>query len=730
MSAFDQHASPRARKITIVAPWFFGGGAQAALVGILRRLSATGADTTLIVLFSGSTGVDALRPEVNRVVELNCAKSIAGVFSASRAIEPHLADADAVYSLMRGSHVVLGMRPTKLLPGDRTFVASFHQLPSADSAGIGGKLEDFFVRRAARRAQRITAPSRRALKQLADGGYADQDRLVYEPNTLALVDSPLVAPRTGELASVRLLFAGRLTSQKGLDRLPGLLKDVDRPVELRIAGTGPEEQRIREAIAEISDRHSVTLLGEIDDVTPHIDWCDALFMPSRTELNPVFLWEGRQRGRGAITSDIPAFEDLSQDGGIVLVPGNASLAPVIRAFAQDSVQRRTWFENLPDLARPLADLTHPSPIVSALTREVDGRIDVAAATERQVLVLHGYSAENAGDGLLVRETMDIIREALGQISVTLIASRPETFSDLDVLALPANPTKRGWDSRTLHTLKTIDDFDAVIAVGGGYLRAGTIIEAMKTALVHAPQLLAASRAGVPTLYLPQSVGPARFGTRRWLRSHLAKIDRVMVRDERSLAEFAGPTLQRVPDLATAAVAEGRLPDSEIEPIPVLSIRAVHGRVNADIYRLASLLGSYDGYVQSTTGGNDDRPAASTLSPVRTLERGELMVGGKTVRVVVAVRLHAALMALAAGHYVIHLSYERKGFGAFSDLGIDPWVHNVNRFDPARVSQQVQVLLSDPDARAEYDSRIAAAAKQIHAARADIITYVREMAAHA
>lgn len=342
----------------------------------------------------------------------------------------------------------------------------------------------------------------------------------------------------------------------------------------------------------------------------------------------------------------------------------------------------------------------------------------------RVLVLHGYSAENAGDGLLVRETLELIRDAYGDADVTLLASRPETFADLGVRALPTVPTKRGWDRAMRAELKAIDGYDIVVAVGGGYLRAGTPLETLKTALVHGPQLRAAARTAAPTVYLPQSIGPARFGTRRWLQRTLRRLDLVMVRDDRTVAEVGGPTVVRTPDLATAAVVGGRQPGADVDPTPVLSIRAVHGKINPDIYELATRIGPYDGYIQSTTGGNDDRPAAATLSPRRTVERAELMTPGGTPRVVVAVRLHAALMALAAGHYVVHLAYERKGFGAFGDLGIDPWVHTVNSFDVDTVAAQTRALLTDPEVRADYDARIAAAAERIAAARETIVTELR------
>lgn len=347
-------------------------------------------------------------------------------------------------------------------------------------------------------------------------------------------------------------------------------------------------------------------------------------------------------------------------------------------------------------------------------------------TREGVLILHAYSAENAGDGLLVKETIQLVRDALGAVPITLVASRPETFNDLGVRVLSGRPGLRGPDRSTRDALRDIDRYSLAIAVGGGYLRAGTPIEALKTALVHGPQLRAAARASIPTLYLPQSVGPARFGTRAWLDSQLAQMTHVMVRDDRSAQEFQAPTIERFPDLAASAVIDGRRSGSIPEELPVLSIRAIHGKVNADIYRLAALIGRYDGYVQSTVGGNDDRAASATLSPVRVLDRTELMGAPQQTRVVVAVRLHAALMALAAGHYVIHLSYERKGFGAFDDLNLKPWVHNVNKFDPALVAKQVEDLLTDSGHRLGYDARIETARAHISAARDGLIRRIKRL----
>jgi polysaccharide pyruvyl transferase WcaK-like protein len=62
---------------------------------------------------------------------------------------------------------------------------------------------------------------------------------------------------------------------------------------------------------------------------------------------------------------------------------------------------------------------------------------------------------------------------------------------------------------------------------------------------------------------------------------------------------------------------------------------------------------------------------------------------------VSVRLHGALGALGAGHPAIHLSYQRKGWASYSDLGLGEYVHSARRFDPSLVAQQIALLQEDP-----------------------------------
>lgn len=346
----------------------------------------------------------------------------------------------------------------------------------------------------------------------------------------------------------------------------------------------------------------------------------------------------------------------------------------------------------------------------------------------RVLILNAYSSANKGDGLLVDETIELIHKAFGaDVGLTLLASYPQSFKHLGIQTICTKPTWRGYDGEYLRILRSrFSDFGVIVGVGGGYLRAGSCIELLKTGLVMGPQLFQAARSKTRVVYLPQSIGPARLGSRPFLSALLRRLDKVWVRDERSLKEFSSAGVERSPDLAILGMTRSSLPFDSSAPI-VVNVRRHRGPVPEPVYSLRSKLGVIDGFIQSTVGGNDDTEAVTSLLPRNILNANEMMINPMGARVVVAMRLHAALMAMKAGHYVVHLSYERKGFGAFKDLGLSDYVFNVHDFDPERVKDLAQSLVTSQAERDRYDASIHQALSRADESRDRIVRSIRDAA---
>lgn len=330
---------------------------------------------------------------------------------------------------------------------------------------------------------------------------------------------------------------------------------------------------------------------------------------------------------------------------------------------------------------------------------------------KNILILHGYSAENIGDGLLVYEAIEFVREAHPNSKITVLSSYPDSFkSIIGVQFIRSKPSLFGYNIIYLKKLLGISKYNVIIGVGGGYLRSGGFKESIGTLLTHVPQLFAASFTGKKSIYLPQSIGPLGFFLGFFYKFLLSKVKTVYLRDDRSVKELSLPNSQRVPDMAILKIANIYNSDSfntaiELEKkYPVFSVRKVKGKVPTQFFDLVKRFDTYDSYIQSSVGGNNDLEVSSLLSPVKCLSKNELLESNR-LRVVVAVRLHAALMSIEKGHFVIHLSYERKGFSAFKDLGLEDFVFNVNSFNIDEVEKRINQLLNDENYRLMYKNRI-------------------------
>lgn len=376
-----------------------------------------------------------------------------------------------------------------------------------------------------------------------------------------------------------------------------------------------------------------------------------------------------------------------------------------------------------------------------------------------ILLLHAYSRQNRGDGLLVDESLALIKEALGPTPVTVLATHAASFKDLPFVREMPGPRAGSmagkvrqslgnlfgaarrlagwrWNMAGLNTL--LPRTQAVLAVGGGYLRTGHFQEARNAAGVMLPQLVWAAHCGKPTLYLPQSIGPLKGPVGKLIQSQLAHLGAVCVRDDRSLQQLRPlQNLHRFPDLAILALARtltrthnatpGEYPRIYLVARNLALPPRVHHDYCAALQRLRQLMPEAEPLVQSRGRGNDDAAFYASLG-WGTACRGvaeALQESGPGI--MVSVRLHGALQALLAGCPTVHLTYERKGFGAYEDLNLMPYLHTAKTFDPIKVAEQVRALQTG----APFWSRIAEAQPRLQAQREQLIALIRHTAgAHA
>lgn len=237
--------------------------------------------------------------------------------------------------------MVLGMLPSKALQNVE-LAATFHQLPKPEGQTTVGRVEQVAIKRALKNAQLVTSPSRRGVDEITKLKLASPAATLHEPNLVATSSIPLVEPRRHIEGPLRLLFCGRITDQKGLDQTSDLTRRTTQPLHFRIIGNGPEREKLQSTLRP-SDTIRIEFLDHVDDVTPHVDWCDAIFMPSREELRPMFVQEAWARGRSGIVSNIPAFVDLAKEGQLAIYSNREDFELTLKSTVLDYAWRAQAF---------------------------------------------------------------------------------------------------------------------------------------------------------------------------------------------------------------------------------------------------------------------------------------------------------------------------------------------------------------------------------------------------
>lgn len=193
---------------------------------------------------------------------------------------------------------------------------------------------------------RLVVPSRFYLDKLAEWGWP-REMMVHIPN---MVD--VAQYRDDWQEEDYFVFAGRLAPEKGIDTL---IRAAARAGErIVVAGTGPEEDRLRRLAAETGARADFTGYLSGDALHGLIGRSRALVLPSEWYENaPISVLEAYALGRPVIGAAIGGIPEMIREGetGLMAASGDeGSLADALSAMAaRGSAERaamgragRTW----------------------------------------------------------------------------------------------------------------------------------------------------------------------------------------------------------------------------------------------------------------------------------------------------------------------------------------------------------------------------------------------------
>ena len=179
---------------------------------------------------------------------------------------------------------------------------------------ISGKISEKYEKDALTWADAITVISKEAFNYYASLGY----KVFQVPNA---IDVSSFSQNEDRRYSKQVIFAGRLSTEKGIDTLIEIGKKLSSDIDLIILGTGPEEQKIKELAKTHKNIHYLRYQKKEDTISL-IRGSDVLIQPSLKEGISSTILEAMACKTAVITSNVGGNGELIENGvnGIILDP--------------------------------------------------------------------------------------------------------------------------------------------------------------------------------------------------------------------------------------------------------------------------------------------------------------------------------------------------------------------------------------------------------------------------
>lgn len=328
-------------------------------------------------------------------------------------------------------------------------------------------------------------------------------------------------------------------------------------------------------------------------------------------------------------------------------------------------------------------------------------------TKRRIVLSGYYGFNNAGDEAVLSALVQLIRENIADTDIVALSADPAATAErLGIRAV------NRWDKAAV---KRELGGAALFCSGGGSLLQD--VTSVRSVYYYAAQIRLAQKLNVPTMVLAQGLGPLNTRMGRWLAAGALKHCRLLSwRDEKSarLAADLGlgdlpnytvcdPVLLWRPEVADGgergAVVLALRPwnnlDIDAAVALVSNLRAVGERVVLLplYYGKGAQLGEDERLAAEINRRLGDKPAE--VAAVHSPEEVAAVIGG--AKLVVGMRLHALIMAAAAGVPAVAISYDPKVSAFAESMGIAEIGGGV-QFKADEATGQILAALSE---RADY-----------------------------
>jgi glycosyltransferase involved in cell wall biosynthesis len=310
-----REGGPARRRVAFVLPSFAGGGAERVLLTLAAALDPALFAPEIVVL-DGAGPWRSLVPERIPVTDLGRNRIRGALLPLVRALRRSGAEI-AVSTIGSLNLALLAVKP--LLPARMRVIVREANTPHRHARGsAAARFYRWAYPRLYRRAAAVIVPASYLARELAEEFGVPREKIVilYNPVDTAALAAAAKPPVRAPGAGLRFVALGRLTHQKGFDRLLEMMAAAPRGAHLTILGDGPDRAALEAQRRELDLTDRVAMPGFAGDAARHVAGADALLLPSRWEGLPNVALEALALGAPVIATP--------EAGGIGEI---ASLAP-------------------------------------------------------------------------------------------------------------------------------------------------------------------------------------------------------------------------------------------------------------------------------------------------------------------------------------------------------------------------------------------------------------------
>lgn len=323
------------RRIAFVIPSFAGGGAERVMLALAGALDRARYSPEIVVLDGVGPWRD-LVPAGLPVTDLEARRirhALRPLVRKLRKSRPAI----AMSTIGALNLALLAARP--LLPKGLRIVVREANTPHHHAKGtLGRALYRWAYPRLYRKAASVIVPAAYLKRELVEdfGVPAASIALLHNPVDEEGLRAAAVPAARVPGAGPRFVAVGRLTEQKGFDRLIAYMAEADGAAHLTILGDGPRRGALEAECDARGLRNRISLPGFAADAPRHIAGADALLLPSRWEGLPNVALEALALGTRVIATPdsggIREIAHLAAPGSIVIAAAGAEFAAAANAI--------------------------------------------------------------------------------------------------------------------------------------------------------------------------------------------------------------------------------------------------------------------------------------------------------------------------------------------------------------------------------------------------------------